>query len=608
MMKNRLFTISFLYLSLSMLLLTFVGCSDDSSQDVFGGKLNFQLGFQGSVQTKSTSFAQLDVRYRISDSQGRIIKQIQSDYHPEQSTIVIEPLPIGEYTIYVLAFDKELEKCGLEVNDEIGSINDKWFSFKEGVVPVLLQDQLYYAKRDFEVTSETSLLQMVDLKYVLAGVDIQRQSSSSYLMNSMRRIDLTFPQSAKFYNEFTLNGEYKGEASASNSQASFLSSNAYYIMPQLSEEPIESTFVLYTQDHRGEQYKLSLSSDISYKEGVKQRVSLNFSSHPDARAGMIYVTSSYYDQEDRGLIFQDDEHHSVYCDASQRSFRINKMLQVTGGEDLTIHTRFYSARPISSVSIWSSDKMYGERVLLAYYDSIPAFCDARFALLDTTDKQQFVLESNAKISLSRQEIAELLSSELEIECDDSYWNMLQQIRAGWNVYFSTYGADPTQPNGGPAGNWRGIRPVHVREGVAIMTNIAYMISVPGYPEELATYQGKLWGNGGVDDIIDVSTIIPKLMSHQNFRIGLCGGVYGLGGGATLGFHQGVFLNHYRTPTSTANTIFHELGHCMGYSHSSAMTYGPWGAELSAPYYVNNVHTFPIHSSDILRSSENPNRY
>ncbi|MGL5893557.1 MAG: hypothetical protein ACRCZM_02960, partial [Bacteroidales bacterium] len=471
-----------------------------------------------------------------------------------------------------------------------------------------LQDQLYYASSSFDVKSESAMTQLVKLRYVLAGVDIERQSSSLYLTNSMRSINVELPQGTLFYTGMSVSGLYQGAARAQSSELSFLSNNAFYIMPQHDGVAKATRFAVVTQDHMGEEYQLNLTSELNYIAGVKERVSLNFSSHPNANSGVLYVTRGYYDLEDRGLIFQDEEHHSVYCDANQRSFKINKTLQLNKGEGLSLHTRFYSVRPITGVSIWSSKQKYGERVLLAYYDSIPALCDAQIEFAQIADKQTFIMESKAKINLNSDEIAELLESDLEIECADAYWNMLQQIRATWNVYFSTYGADPTQPNGGPAGNWRGIRPVHVREGIAILTNIGYMISVPGYPEELAKFQGKIWGNGGVDDILDVSTIIPALMSRQNFRVGLCGGVYGLGGGATLGFHQGVFLNHYRTPTSSANTIFHELGHCMGYSHSSGMTYGPWGAELSAPYYVSNIHTFPIPSPDILNSSENPNRY
>ncbi|MGL4851287.1 MAG: hypothetical protein ACRC3Z_01355 [Phocaeicola sp.] len=602
-----LLTRNYLCIVASILVVALTGCKTDLAQELMSDQLHFKLTVENSTLSRSRSLPSLQVRYQIADGSGTILQEIQSDYHASQTTIVIEPLPLGSYTLYVLAYDEALQAEGLRVHESIQTSSDSWFEFEGGEVPVLLQDQLYYSRTSFDVTSETVQHQVVNLGYVLAGVDIHRQSTSLYLRNSIQKIGLELDATARFYSGMRVDGQYEGTAAVAASDYSFLTNHGYYLMPHQGAEAVATTFLVATEDHFGGAYQLRVAAKVPYQGGVKESVSLDFSAHPDAQSGMLYITPSYYDQQDRGLIFQDDEHHSIYANANERSFRINKPLQVTGSDSLSLHTRFYSVRPTKGVSIWSSNKKYGERVLLAYYDSIPAWSDARFEIPTIDGKQQFVLESKERVNLTTAEIADLLTSELEIACEDEYWNMLQQIKATWNIYFHLYGADPTQPNGGPAGNWRGIRPVHVREGVALMTNIAYMISAPGYPEELATYQGQIWGNGGVEDIIDVSTIIPRLMSHGNFRMGLCGGVYGLGGGATLGLHQGSFFNHYRAPSSSANTIFHEMGHCMGYGHGSGMTYGPWAA-MSSTYYVNNIHLLPVYSQSILDSNSNPNRY
>ncbi|MGL4519062.1 MAG: hypothetical protein ACRCUJ_04940 [Phocaeicola sp.] len=600
-------TRSYLYVAVSLLVLLFTGCRAELAQELMSDQLYFRLNVANSTLSRSRALPSLEVRYQIADEKGTILQEIQSDYHANQTTIVIEPLPLGSYTLYVLAYDRALQSEGLRINESIATISDTWFEFEGREVPILLQDQLYYTATPFTVTNELEMHQTVHLGYVLAGVDVNRQSSSLYLQNSIQKIELEIDQEAHFYSGMSVAGQYEGSATVAATAHSFLSNHGYYLMPQQGNEAVTTTFLVATENHWGEKYQLRVAAQIPYQGGVKEQVSLDLSAHPDAQSGMLYITESYYNQADRGLIFQDDEHHSIYANANERSFRINKLLQVTGNTDLSLHTRFYSVRPTAGVSIWSSKKKYGERVLLAYYDTIPAWCDARFEIPTIDGKQQFVMESKERVELTTSEIAELLTSELEIECEDEYWNMLQQIRATWNIYFHLYGADPTQSNGGPAGNWRGIRPVHVREGVALMTNIAYMLSVPGYPELLDTYQGQIWGNGGVDDILDVSTIIPRLLSHENFRMGLCGGVYGLGGGATLGLHQGSYFNHYRAPSSSANTIFHEMGHCMGYGHGSGMTYGPWAA-MSSTYYVENIQLLPVYSSTLLDSNSNPNRY
>lgn len=55
-------------------------------------------------------------------------------------------------------------------------------------------------------------------------------------------------------------------------------------------------------------------------------------------------------------------------------------------------------------------------------------------------------------------------------------------------------------------------------------------------------------------------------------------------------------------------MFHELGHVMGYNHSSSFTYGPWAQKLMNHFYVDNLHRFPIDSAAYLDSKNNPTLY
>ena len=193
---------------------------------------------------------------------------------------------------------------------------------------------------------------------------------------------------------------------------------------------------------------------------------------------------------------------------------------------------------------------------------------------------------------------------LKISCNDPYWTKISQIKAKWYIKFVLNGGNPV--TGVPNNNWWGIRPVHCREAVALYLNIGYMCTLEKFQQRVSTFQGTLLDNNRYP--IDTSTIIPKLENLSGFDIGLVysgNGVSGLGGGRTWGVYQKSFLYHYENSGGCCSTIFHELGHCLGYNHNSTMTYGKWASGCADVFYKNNIKDFPVNSHTILKSRRIP---
>ena len=97
---------------------------------------------------------------------------------------------------------------------------------------------------------------------------------------------------------------------------------------------------------------------------------------------------------------------------------------------------------------------------------------------------------------------------------------------------------------------------------------------------------------------------------RTLRVGLVypgNGVVGLGGGSTFGAYQPAWMQHY-FDTYSCEVMFHELGHVMGYNHSSSFTYGPWAQELMNHFYVEHISEMPIDKPDYLNTKENPYLY
>ena len=128
------------------------------------------------------------------------------------------------------------------------------------------------------------------------------------------------------------------------------------------------------------------------------------------------------------------------------------------------------------------------------------------------------------IKVPPQPLTAALDASYEVISGDTYWEKLQAIRHGWKVTFNLYGGDPDQPNGGPAGNWMGIRPVHCREVVAFFLNFTYMIDMQEHEDILRANEDRLYGNGGVTDKVSAETVLKQMRQPRSLRVGL--GLYG----------------------------------------------------------------------------------
>lgn len=129
------------------------------------------------------------------------------------------------------------------------------------------------------------------------------------------------------------------------------------------------------------------------------------------------------------------------------------------------------------------------------------------------------------------------------------------------IGFDLYGGDPERADGGPVGNWMGIRPVHCREVVALFLNFTYMIDMPEHEQILRANADRLYGNGGPEDKVTVETVLRQMRQPRTLRVGLVypgNGVIGLGGGSVFGAYQQAWFQHYFN-TYSCEIMFHELG-------------------------------------------------
>ncbi len=574
-------------------------------------------GYEGketrSSENDSSPYDQL--YYFIADENGNRVENIKTYYKTSSSEIYAEGLHKGEYQLLVLGIKGNAIKDRAIVRTP-GHIDDEWLAFPDDLQKPL-EAEYFYSKTPFSIieiqtaegTQETvSISQAVIQKRIMSRVDFNFSYNNPYVQNAVTDKTLSLGK-IKFYTTLSGNGELGGESNGITNTISLNQHTSYFFMPMCNGSTFHGEITLSTRNYLKEERRQIYNFDqetltANHIHHVETHVN-----HPDDKAVTMLITPAAYNAGDHTLILQDDETKEVYTNASVRKFNTAQPLQVSVTEEGKLHIRFYSPRQLNNVLIKMQLPQVGNEYFdLAYFDSIPAFADffEEIPLIQRTAMCR--TESGKYIEVQKKTESELAEATFKIEANDPYWDKLQKIEHGWTIYWGLYGGDPEREDGGPVGNWMGIRPVHCRESVAFFLNFTYMIDMPEHEQILHDNADQLYDDN--KQLVKVEEVLKKMRASRTLQVGLVytgNGIIGLGSGSVFGAYQRGWFEHYFN-TYACSVMFHELGHVMGYGHSSSFTYGPWAEQLMNNFYVNNLQKMPINSINYLNSSQNPHQY
>lgn len=574
-------------------------------------------GYEGketrSSENDSSPYDQL--YYFIADENGNRVENIKTYYKTSTSEIYAEGLHKGEYQLLVLGIKGNAIKDRAIVRTP-GHIDDEWLAFPDDLQKPL-EAEYFYSKTPFSIieiqtaegTQETvSISQAVIQKRIMSRVDFNFSYNNPYVQNAVTDKTLSLGQ-IKFYTTLSGNGELGGESNGITNTISLNQHTSYFFMPMCNGSTFHGEITLSTRNYLKEERRQIYNFDqetltANHIHHVETHVN-----HPDDKAVTMLITPAAYNAGDHTLILQDDETKEVYTNASVRKFNTAQPLQVSLTEEGKLHIRFYSPRQLNNVLIkMQLPQVSDEYFDLAYFDSIPAFGDFFEEIPLIQRAAMCRTESGKYIEVQKKTESELAEATFKIEANDPYWDKLQKIEHGWTIYWGLYGGDPEREDGGPVGNWMGIRPVHCRESVAFFLNFTYMIDMPEHEQILHDNADQLYDDN--KQLVKVEEVLKKMRASRTLQVGLVytgNGIIGLGSGSVFGAYQRGWFEHYFN-TYACSVMFHELGHVMGYGHSSSFTYGPWAEQLMNNFYVNNLQKMPINSINYLNSSQNPHQY
>ena len=611
------------FLNLLMLCVLFVSCM----QEEWAGRsedsdvaLAFRLSCREYDGEQSRSAMLEDVKYDrvfyyVVDEDGELAKDFKSRYDASAAEIRIEGLHDGNYRLLVLGIRGDERKDRAVIN-ELQRASDCWLSFPADLHKPL-EAEYFYSQTPFTVTvrqtsggkQETASLDtLVEQRRIMSRVDFDFVYNNPYVKYAVVSKTLSVTN-ARFFTSFSGDGTFGGESDGQMDEIDLNSVSTCCFMPTVGGMPVLGELHMSTRNYKGYDVVQTYTFIQPALEPNRWNRVETQVKHPDDKSGVMFLTRQAYEAGSHQKILQDDEPKSVYTDQTQRMFDTSQPLQLSLTDEGQLHARFYSPRSVSRVLVKALIPSVSEEyVELAYFDSIPAFADFFQALPMLERETTYKTESGRLLELSQMEMADLVDVRFKVESDDDYWQRLQRIKYGVVLRWGLYGGDPDLPDGGPSGNWMGIRPVHCRESVAFFLNYSSLLDMPELEQLLRDNPDKLYDDN--KQPVSPETVLQKMRTKYRLNVGLIyegNGVSGLGGGSAWGVAQWIYLGHYNN-AYTCSLAIHELGHVMGYDHSSAFTYGPWAMELINNFYVDHLKELPVDSPSYLDSANNPCLY
>ncbi|MDE6369418.1 MAG: hypothetical protein K2K94_09300 [Muribaculaceae bacterium] len=581
---NRLYK---LLIPLSMLALA--ACSDDDSiDDASTSKgtvtVNITISSETEFETVTGSSTDddsqatiTDLRWLVTDTDGNVIDHPYCRLDQRLSTLSIEGLNSGNYN---LIFAASLSDSPHASFSDPRNLSDPWVINNSDNSPI---EGLYcYKNVPFTVGAKDKTMNVI-LEPSVARVNIDLTMPNPSLWRHIKHVRLTFND--EIPSTLNVDGTFGGSQSVTAYEVCDPSGVlTFTTFP--SDKPLSGYVDIESSRDDGDNFVQRYEfSGLRLERGKTAHITLDYS-HPDKESGLLYVAADELWRFEPSTMFMASESREIFYNNSIRSFYAEKPLQVWITPEGKLGVKFYSPIPIKDVSVTGCfNNLTTETVNLAYFEEVKPFMEAYFTLPVQGHDCVYQDATGRQVNIPAQPYIKPENLSVSIECDDPFMQKIATIDSHWYIRFSSFQADSGHAY------WRHMDPLLCRHGVALALNMAFMFASPEFNEELQKYEGILYDND--HNPIDLDKLRAAIRNHGGLCLGHVDGVGGLGGGQTYGLadfcYTGVYHDSTIDNTEPHNyprqAMFHEYGHCLGYSHDSNMTYGDCWTVICANVFV-----------------------
>ncbi|EXZ01394.1 hypothetical protein M074_1363 [Bacteroides fragilis str. DS-166] len=277
-------------------------------------------------------------------------------------------------------------------------------------------------------------------------------------------------------------------------------------------------------------------------------------------------------------MFEDGESVDEIVSAD-RAFYVNNPFNVSMADG---KLRLFNgmAHDFKEVSLWLTMPHLRDTIQLMQFEEVPGFYNIK---LDSPLKMGEVVYASKSGKPVRVNNLALLSPdqyELLLSCNDSVFDMLKTIKMKTRIQMGKYGS----------GNWGVMTANAARYYATSVVNMAVMFSSEIFRDSLMNYKGSIHNDAGKE--IDREGLLNSILNKQSLVFGVVtgSGIAGLGGGNALGLREEYLAGFFyqNRVAIDCNWVLHvwihELGHCLGYGHSSSLCYGSVPDEIVPKVY------------------------
>lgn len=576
-------------LTLSFLLSTMLlaGCEAETEPglDSVKGQATFLIGLEGNlsavVNTRGDEGVPRlkELRYVISDGKGNILNPHYMRLEEDFSRLTIEGLRYGEYTIAFLGIEGDPQNTEIDNPAATGS---DWL--KSSLADKPADGAFYYGKVSFTVEkSQDPVMRRIVLKPCVGRVDVDIKMPSEYMWRYVESVSITFDDKEAVPSALSVAGEYGGNGGIDSYDIS--KPLSFFSFP--SEKSLSGYVEIKSSRSNGDSFSYRYRfGGCRIEAGKITHISVGYR-HPESDEGLIYLREKDLSAFGTDTMFMANEPREVFYNASQRSFYADEPLQVRLTDERSLGIKFYAPATLKNVKVMCRfNKVSHEFVELAHFETIYPFMEGSFPIPVIEREATFATAAGRRLRIPAQKDLTANDVTFMISTDDPFMKKIEAIDSHWFIRFSPYGADSGHAY------WRHMTPLLCRHGVALALNMAFMFSSPEFSEALDKYDGILLDNSG--NAIELNSLRTRIRNHGGLVLGRVVGVGGLGGGNTYGLadycYTGVYFDSTAPGSNPHNyarmAMFHEYGHCLGYSHSSNMTYGDKWTVLCANVFVS----------------------